>query len=96
MIVNPIVVDMDVGSNVATVPFTVVPEVPILGMDMSAALNVQVRPSAQYQGDYVITPTSEVQVLETHNLVCVDNITINPVPSNYGLITWNGSTLTVS
>lgn len=49
-----------------------------------------------YEGEYVITPSSETQVLETKHLRMTDNITINPVPSNYGLITWNGAFLTVS
>ena len=49
-----------------------------------------------YTGDYTVTPSSETQVLDTRNLRMTDNITINPVPSNYGLITWNGSTITVS
>ena len=49
-----------------------------------------------YTGDYTITPSAEEQVLETRNLRMTDNITINPIPNNYGLITWNGSTITVS
>ena len=49
-----------------------------------------------YTGDYVITPTAETQVLETRNLRMTDNVTVNPIPSNYGLITWNGAVLTVS
>ena len=36
------------------------------------------------------------QTLETDSLYMQGNITINPIPSNYGLITWNGSILTVS
>lgn len=49
-----------------------------------------------YQGSYEVTPTQETQVLETRYLVMNQNVTINPIPSNYGLITWNGATLTVS
>lgn len=49
-----------------------------------------------YTGDYTITPSSEAQVLDTNGLRMTDNITINPIPNNYGLITWNGSTITVS
>ena len=49
-----------------------------------------------YEGEYEVTPTSETQTLETDSLYMRGNITINPIPSNYGLITWNGSTLTVS
>lgn len=49
-----------------------------------------------YEGDTIITPTNEPQILSTANKSVYENITINPIPSNYGLITWNGSTLTVS
>ena len=49
-----------------------------------------------YEGEYEVTPASETQTLATDSLYMRGNITINPIPSNYGLITWNGSTLTVS
>lgn len=50
----------------------------------------------QYTGSLVITPTQSTQVLPTRGLSMGDNLTINPIPSNYGKITWNGSTLTVT
>lgn len=49
-----------------------------------------------YEGPYEVTPTARTQTLATDSLYMRGNITINPIPSNYGLITWNGSTLTVS
>lgn len=49
-----------------------------------------------YEGEYEVTPSTETQTLETNALYMRNNITINPIPNNYGLITWNGSTLTVS
>ena len=49
-----------------------------------------------YEGAYVITPTQETQTMNTQSLRMTQNVTINPIPSNYGLITWNGSKLTVS
>ena len=49
-----------------------------------------------FTGDYTITPSSETQVLNTQYKLMNDNVTINPIPSNYGLITWNGSVITVS
>lgn len=56
---------------------------------------IPIYPNA-YQGDYTVTPSPEAQTLETEGLMMTHNVTINPIPSNYGLITWNGSTLTVS
>ena len=50
----------------------------------------------EYTGAYEFTPTQGTQVIEIANKKATADITINPIPSNYGLITWNGSTLTVS
>ncbi len=49
-----------------------------------------------YEGTYEVTPSAETQILSTNQLRMTDNVTINPIPSNYGLITWDGSTITVS
>lgn len=51
---------------------------------------------AYYSGDFEVEPSSEETVLQTEGKLMSRNITIKPVPSNYGLITWNGATLTVS
>lgn len=49
-----------------------------------------------YTGDYSVIPSGEAQVLLTKDLRMTDNVTVEPIPSNYGLITWNGSVITVS
>ena len=49
-----------------------------------------------YEGDYEVTPSAEEQTLETDQLYMNGNITVKPIPNNYGLITYNGSTITVS
>ena len=49
-----------------------------------------------YTGPYTVTPSLSTQTLSTQNKRTTQNITINPIPSNYGLITWNGSFLKVS
>lgn len=48
-----------------------------------------------YTGAYEITPSEETQTLETENKRMTGNVTINPIPSNYGRIAWNGTTLIV-
>lgn len=50
----------------------------------------------EYHGAYEVVPSGETQVLSTAGRLLSQDVTINPIPSNYGLITWNGSTLTVS
>lgn len=49
-----------------------------------------------YDGPYDFTPSTEVQTINVSHTLPRGDITIQPIPSNYGLITWNGSTLTVS
>lgn len=49
-----------------------------------------------YEGEYAVTPSADAQILETDGKRMTGNITVNPIPRNYGLITWNGSFLTVS
>ena len=50
----------------------------------------------EYMGPFEATPTTSTQQFATAGKYLARNITINPIPSNYGLITWNGTTLTVS
>ena len=49
-----------------------------------------------YHGPTEFTPTNKKQTVPVAGHRLDKNITINPIPSNYGLITWNGSVLTVS
>lgn len=48
-----------------------------------------------YQGAYEFIPSDSEQVVEIANLMALENIVINPIPSNYGKITWNGANLIV-
>lgn len=65
---------------------------------MTAAAPISVRPiiSETYDGDYSVTAGDEALTLRTNGLLMTDDLTINPVPSGYGKITWNGAFLTVS
>lgn len=49
-----------------------------------------------YDGPTTVTPSEAVQTLATADSAVHDDITINPIPSNYGLITYSGSIITVS
>ena len=64
---------------------------------LNAGLTVpEVVVTSPFTGSYEYTPTSQTQTIEINGLRATDDITINPIPSNYGLITWDGATLTVS
>ena len=49
-----------------------------------------------YTGSYEVTPSEEEQVLRTASCVLGEDVKVNPIPSNYGLITWDGTSLHVS
>lgn len=49
-----------------------------------------------YNGEYNITPAAQEQIIPIIGKTARQNITVGPIPQNYGLITWNGATLTVS
>lgn len=67
-----------------------------LAADGEVGTILKVKEADPYTGETVITPTRETQVLATTGLMIPTDIIVKPIPSNYGLITWNGSTLTVS
>lgn len=50
----------------------------------------------RYAGPYEITPSDEAQILQASGMMMPQDITIKPIPSNYGKITWDGASLTVS
>ena len=49
-----------------------------------------------YSGSYEFTPSDTEQTIQSTSRVFDRDITIKPIPSNYGLITWDGSVITVS
>lgn len=49
-----------------------------------------------FEGPYEWTPTQSTQTIPIIGKGASEDIIINPIPSNYGLITWDGAILTVS
>lgn len=69
---------------------------PALGVSTGTPIARSFTDRDPYEGAYAVTPSAQAQTLSTRNLRMTDDVTIAPIPSNYGLITWDGSTLTVS
>lgn len=65
-------------------------------LSVSLATPIQMIDGERYRGSYEVIPSSETQTLSTALLTMTDDVIIHPIPSNYGLITWDGSTLLVS
>ena len=49
-----------------------------------------------YEGAYEFTPGAEDQTVPVAQKYCEENIVVKAIPNNYGLITYNGSIITVS
>ena len=67
-----------------------------VGSSDAAALSVggEVYSPDIYRGEYEVTPSQSEQVLETANKLLRENVVVAPIPCYYGLITYNGSTIT--
>lgn len=63
---------------------------------LTAEPHIVVDTTTVYDGPTEFTPSGSTQTIAIADKKALTDITINPIPSNYGLITWNGSELTVS
>lgn len=64
--------------------------------EIEKVIFVETTPTPHYHGETEYIPSTDYQTIATAGLIVDTDIIIDPIPSNYGLITWNGSTLTVS
>ena len=64
-----------------------------LRMEVAAAYSVG---GEIYAGGYEFTPGDEDMTVRTENKVLTQDIVVRAVPSNYGKVAWDGSTLTIS
>lgn len=90
----PIVVPVEVSSTQTTIPVSVSADQ--LDIPVGFEYTITVVGAENFEGEYEYTPSQETQIIPIAEKRAVENITINPIPNNYGLITWNGSVLTVS
>ena len=65
-------------------------------LHVSCVSNITVADFPSYDGPFSFMPSTETQVIHVRNKVAYQDITIDPIPSNYGQISWNGSVITVS
>ena len=64
---------------------------------LDGALTIPERiPVDPYEGAYTITPSAEAQTIPVAQLLMRQDITVEAIPDNYGLVTWNGAYLTIS
>ena len=80
------------------IPITVPLDVCTDGVEIELGVDMAITPISgeKYEGAYIVTPTNHAQVLPMAGLNMEEDVVVEAIPSNYGLITWNGTTLTVS
>lgn len=67
---------------------------PVYAMQVGTAIYIgECQP---YEGVYEVTPTRYTQILPTAGLGMAQDVIVNPIPPEYGLVTWDGHVLTVS
>ena len=69
---------------------------PFVISELGSQVSVRKVLADPYTGTYTVEPSREEQILQTSDKLLLENIVIQPIPSNYGLVTWNGSTLMIS
>lgn len=91
---TPITVPMTLSVTDTMIPFTITDTSVNVETVIDVAINaVTANP---YTGSYTWTPTQSRQTIQIRNKMATQDIIINPIPEYYGLITWDGATLTVS
>lgn len=65
-------------------------------LGISTAIEVLETPVPVWDGSTEFTATDRTQVIPVNGYRFTEDITIDPIPHNYGKITWNGSVITVS
>jgi hypothetical protein len=89
-----IAIPMQVSVSQVNLPISV--GASAVGLPIGIGASYQMVEGETYEGPYEFTPTQETQTVPTADKVLLENIIINPIPNNYGLITYNGRTITVS
>lgn len=89
-----ITVPMQVSAASVSVPVSVTDDGISISVGIGAAYTMV--EGSPYDGPYTVTPGRDAQVLETRGKIMTENVTVEPIPPNYGLVTWNGSVLTIS
>lgn len=89
-----ITVPVTVATNNVTFPVTVASGSQTISVNPNVAVYASVYPD--YSGGYEFAPSNDVQIIHAADMVMHEDIIIDAIPNNYGLVTWDGSTLTVS
>ena len=94
MSLGTVVVPLSVAESAATIGMSIAEDNVTLQVGLETA--IEVVEGQAYEGPYSVTPSQQAQTLATEGYLMTGDVVVNPIPSNYGKITWNGAVLTVS
>lgn len=89
-----ITIEMSVSTYDDTLPMDVTSSTETLGMEIGATYAMST--ADPFEGSYEYTPSEQLQTIPINDKRATQDIVINPIPNNYGLITYNGTSITVS
>lgn len=90
----PIKVNLQVTESVQQFALTVAESTEAVNLDVATAIVTST--AEDYTGETTVTPTQATQVFQTEGKRVLHDFIVNPIPNNYGLITYNGQFITVS
>ena len=94
VVYTPIRVPIKVKENQEVIKLNVSDGQERIPLGFSVAYNII--SGEPYEGPYEVTPTRGTQILYTNEKLMEGNVVVNPIPHDWGHITWDGSVLTVS
>lgn len=96
MIARTVTVTAEFSSNIIEATATIMQN--MVEADASLTTNVTHYHSEypDYEGETTFTPSQETQIIPTRHTVLLSDITINPIPSNYGRITYSGGIISIT
>ena len=94
MSLGTVVVPLSVAESAVTIGMSIAEDNVTLRVGLETA--IEAVEGQTYEGPYSVTPSQQTQTLETAGRLMTGDVVVNPIPSNYGRITWNGAYLTVS
>lgn len=90
---NPIMIPMTIASDQVEYSMRISQSTAALDLKVETAINY-VRGRTQ---ERTATPTDDLQeILPQEGFDALSKVIVNPIPSNYGKITWNGQYILVS
>lgn len=90
----PVTVPLSIAEDTANISLEVAADAQQIPLEVGMAITpVSGEP---YDGLYTITPAGVRQTIPAAGLYAREDFIVEAIPNNYGLITWDGSVLTVA